>query len=70
MEKLQRDLNRLGEWAVENAMVINPAKCKIVCFTRAQVMEPLNYSVRVIVIPEDCSCKSLGIIFTQRFRLG
>jgi hypothetical protein len=26
MEKLQIDLNRLGEWAVENAMVINPAK--------------------------------------------
>jgi hypothetical protein len=28
MEKLQRDLNRLGEWAVGNAMVINPAKSK------------------------------------------
>jgi hypothetical protein len=28
MEKLQIDLNRLGEWAVENEMVINPAKSK------------------------------------------
>jgi hypothetical protein len=35
MEKLQIDLNRLGEWAVKNAMVINPAKSKAVCFTRA-----------------------------------
>jgi hypothetical protein len=25
MEKLQKDLNRLGEWAVENAMKINPS---------------------------------------------
>jgi hypothetical protein len=25
MENLQIDLNRLGEWAVENAMAINPA---------------------------------------------
>jgi hypothetical protein len=37
MEKLQRDLNRLGEWAVENAMVINPAKSKAVYFMRSRV---------------------------------
>ena len=26
IEKLQKDLNRLGEWAVENEMKINPGK--------------------------------------------
>ena len=26
MEKLQKELDRLGEWAVENAMRINPSK--------------------------------------------
>jgi hypothetical protein len=57
MEKLQIDLNRLGEWAVENAMVINPAKSKTVCFTRARLTELLYYSLRDIVIPEECSCK-------------
>jgi hypothetical protein len=56
------DLNRLGEWAVENAMIINPAKSKAVCFTRAGVTEPLNYSLRDIVITEASSCKYLGII--------
>jgi hypothetical protein len=44
MKNLQIDLNRLGEWAVENARVINPAKSKAVCFTRAPVTEPLSYS--------------------------
>jgi hypothetical protein len=34
MEKLQIHLNRLGEWAAENE-IINPAKSKAVCFTRA-----------------------------------
>jgi hypothetical protein len=34
MEKLQIDLNRLGEWAIENAMVINPAKSKAVFVSR------------------------------------
>jgi hypothetical protein len=33
MEKLQIDLNRLGEWTVENGIIINPAKSKAVCFT-------------------------------------
>jgi hypothetical protein len=46
------DLNRLGEWTVENAMVIYPAKSKAVCFTRARVTEPLNCSLGNIVIPE------------------
>jgi hypothetical protein len=59
--KLQINLNRLGEWVAENAMVINPAKSKAVCFMRSQVMEPLNYLLRDIVIPEANSCK-LGII--------
>ena len=28
IDKLQTDLNRLGEWAVENEMKINPGKIK------------------------------------------
>jgi len=28
MEKLQKYLHRLGEWAVENAMKINPSKVR------------------------------------------
>jgi hypothetical protein len=59
---LQTDLNRLGEWAVENAMIINPTRSKAVHFTRARVTEPLNYSLWDIVIPEVSSCKYLGII--------
>jgi hypothetical protein len=42
-EKLQIDLDRLGEWAEENVMKINPGKSKAVSFTRARVKEPLKY---------------------------
>jgi hypothetical protein len=62
VEKLQPDLNTLGEWAVENEMLINRTKRKTVCFTEARVTEPLNYSLRDIVIPEASSCKCFGII--------
>jgi len=62
MEKLQKDLDRLGEWAVENTMKINPSKSKAICFTRARVKDPLNYSLMDTLILEASSCKYLGII--------
>ena len=34
-EKLQKDLDVLGEWAVENGMKINPGKSKARRFMRA-----------------------------------
>jgi len=34
VEKLQKDLDRLGEWTVENWMKINPSESKAVRFTR------------------------------------
>jgi hypothetical protein len=42
---LQKDVDRLGEWAVENVMKINPSKSKAVRFTRARVKDPLDYSL-------------------------
>ena len=43
IEKLKLDLNRLGEWAVENTMKVNPGKSKAVSFTRARVNDSLSY---------------------------
>ena len=37
IDKLQTDLNRLGEWAVESEMNLNPGKSKAVSFTKARV---------------------------------
>jgi hypothetical protein len=50
------------QWAFENAMKINPSKSKAVCFTRARVKDPLDYSLANTLIPEASSCKYLGII--------
>ena len=61
IENLQKDLDRLGEWAVENSMKINPSKSKAVRFTRARVKDPLDYSL-ANTIPEASSCKYLRII--------
>ena len=55
VEKLQRDLDRLGDWAEENEMKINPNESKALSFTRARVKDPLNYSLEDQKIPE-ASC--------------
>jgi len=39
IDKLQTNLNRLGEWVVEKEMKINPDKSKAVSFTKARVKE-------------------------------
>jgi hypothetical protein len=62
IEKLQKDLDILGEWAVENGMKIDPGKCKTIRFTRTWVKNPLGYSLGEQKIPEASSCKHLGIV--------
>ena len=45
IENLQKDLDTLVEWAVENGMKINPGKCKAVKFTRTRVKNPPGHSL-------------------------
>ena len=59
---MQKDMDSLGDWVAENAMKINPSKCKAVCFTRAQVKDLLNYTLGDQLFPYASSCKYLGII--------
>ena len=62
IEKLQKDLDTLGEWVVEIGMKINPGKSKAIRFMRAQVKNPLGYSFIDQKIPEASNCKYLGMI--------
>jgi hypothetical protein len=55
-------VDRLGVWAVENEMKINPSKSNAVRFTKTRLKEPINYSLMDTQIPEANSSKYLGII--------
>ena len=59
---MHKGLDRLGEWATENSMKINPSKYKAVRFTGARAKGPENCPLRDQLIPEASSCKYLGII--------
>jgi len=65
IDKLQTDLNRLGEWAVENKMKINPGKSKAVSFTKVRLKERIRYYFEDKLIPEASSFKYLGIIISS-----
>jgi hypothetical protein len=62
IDKLQKDLNELEEWALENEMKINPGKSKAVSFTKARVKERIRYYIGDRLIPEVNSFKYLGKI--------
>ena len=59
---MQKDLDKLGEWPVENVLKINASNSKAVRFTRSRVKDPLDYSLANLLIPEASSCRYLGII--------
>ena len=62
IDKLQTDLNRLGEWTVGNEMKISRGKSKAVRFTKATMKERIRYYFGDQLIPEASSFKYLGII--------
>jgi hypothetical protein len=61
-DKLQKDLNKLGEWTLENEVKINPGKSKAVCFTKARVKERIRYYFGDQLISKANSFNYLGII--------
>jgi len=52
IDKLQTDKNRLGQWAVQNEMKLNPAKSKAVSYKKARVNERIRYYFGDKIIPE------------------
>jgi hypothetical protein len=62
IEKLQKVLDILWEWAVENGMKIKPGKSNAVRFTRARVKNPLGYSLGNQKVPDAISYKYFGMI--------
>jgi len=62
VEKLQTDLNRLGDGAERKEMKINPNKSNSLSFMRARMKVPPNYSLGDQKFPEASCYKYLGII--------
>ena len=59
IDKIQTDINRLGEWAVENEMEINPGKSKAVDFTNVRAKGRMRYYLGDRLIPQASSVNHL-----------
>jgi len=62
---LKTDLNKLGEWTVENVMKTNPGKSKAASFTQRRVKELIWFYFGDQLLPEASSFKYLGIIISS-----
>jgi len=52
-DTLQTDLNRSGEWALENELKVNRDRSKAVGFTKARVKKRIRYYFGDQLIPEQ-----------------
>jgi len=66
MNKLQKNLDTLGKWAVENGMKINAGKSKAVRFTRVRVKNRLSVTKKIRKRAAVNTWNNL----TKRFKLG
>jgi hypothetical protein len=66
IEKLQKNLDTLGERAVENRMKINPGKSKAIRFTNDQVKNQLCYSL----CDQKIQKRAVGNNLTKQFKMG
>lgn len=64
-ELLQRDIDCVVEWSVENNLHFNVTKCNVMSFTRAVVPRHHEYSMGGQAIPRVVSVRDLGVIFSE-----
>jgi pantothenate kinase-related protein Tda10 len=69
IDKLQKDLNKLRKWALQNEIKINPGKSKAVSFKKGRVKEQIRYYIEDQLILEANSIKYLGIIIRSDYTL-
>ena len=68
---LQRDIDKLHEWSVNNKMKFHPDKCKVLAITNKSMTYPLpfyehNYSMNGKLLDYVDSEKDLGVIITGK----
>ena len=63
---LQRDLNSISEWCIQNKMKLNAAKCKVMRITRCKQPNVPNYNLNDSQLEVVSEFKYLGIILNNK----
>lgn len=59
---LQRELNIFAEWCETNRMVLNPAKCSVITFSRKRNPIKFDYKICGSSVPRESCVKDLGVL--------
>ena len=60
------DLNRFANWCEVNRMVLNPAKCQVVTFSRKHQPISFDYRLGGTLVPRVSQVKDLGVILDTK----
>lgn len=64
--RLQTDLDNIQTWCINNKLHLNPVKCKVVSYTRKQLVHEYAYHIDTTELVRCTSCKDLGITFDSQ----
>ena len=62
---LQRDLDKIHLWTLDNNLPLNASKCAVVHFSRSRVYSPFNYNLDGTLIKVVGDFKLLGVVFSS-----
>lgn len=65
---LQSQLDALASWCMLNRMIINPAKCSVITFTRKKQPVSFNYELLGTTLERVNHVKDLGVILDQQLQ--
>lgn len=63
---LQRDLNSLSQYYIQNKININVRKCQSICFTRKRNPIQHTYSFNGVTIDKTSVIRDLGVLFDEK----
>lgn len=67
---LQRDMDRLHSWCVNNKLKLNIDKCAVMLFTRSHTQRRVNYNIGGQLLPIPTSIKDLGVLIDTKLNFN
>jgi len=65
---LQKDLEAVCSWGINNGMLLNAGKCQVVSFTRKKEAFVFDYRISGTILARPNTIQDLGVIFSSNFK--
>lgn len=69
-DKLQQDITALADWCKDNNLVLNPAKTKVISFSRKHFFNTFDYTLNNCSIERVSVVRDLGVFLDSEFKFS